>query len=386
MNNRICLLTLMLVTLGVVGVGMVRLAAQERTKPNPVPPDPSLFGLDVAVAGSPRDYNIPGDLDKAQALNARWIRLWIAWNEIEEKRGRFNFSELDRQVRALSARGFGILAVVMGAPRYACRVTNPPKGFDFHACPPKLPEYRQFLRTLVTRYGKQIKYWEIWNEPNDATFWWPRPNPQEYAELLKVAYQTIKGTDPSAKVLIAAVGPIPDEQGDEIEGHEEYYPFMAFAQKAFTVLDGHDAFDIATLHPYRFPKGPLEPVTIQLADGTRQPVTFKDELLAYKSLLDQSGRRDDKVWITEIGWLANDDSHDRSQLVSERQQAEFLQQTYLSVINSRELGFVESIFWFALKDLSQQFVPDTERFYGLVKENGVAKPAFEAYRRLARGH
>jgi hypothetical protein len=58
--------------------------------------------------------------------------------------------------------------------------------------------WRGFLETLVRRYGpggdfwtdkpyyEPITAWQIWNEPNLKAYW-KRPNPKEYAKLLKAA-------------------------------------------------------------------------------------------------------------------------------------------------------------------------------------------------------
>ncbi|MFH0963482.1 MAG: hypothetical protein V2A58_05660 [Planctomycetota bacterium] len=62
-----------------------------------------------------------------------------------------------------------------------------------------LPEgfYRnaeEYFRAAVPRFGKIIKYWECWNEPQEFT-------PKQYYEMLKWFKRTIKDLDPSAVVV-----------------------------------------------------------------------------------------------------------------------------------------------------------------------------------------
>ncbi|MEW6592331.1 MAG: hypothetical protein AB1305_01380 [Candidatus Hadarchaeota archaeon] len=349
--------------------------------PPPAVPAPSLFGIELSTSVELNQRINEADLLRATELKAKWVRLWVGWNKIEETQGILDFSYLDQQVTALSDNGFGIVAVLMGAPPHASRIVNPPTDFEYFIGPPKLSEYENFLRAIVLRYKSRVKYWEIWNEPNDAGFWRPAPNAGDYAELLKVAYAVIKETDENAKVLIGAVGPIPDD-GDEAAGTENYHPYMEFMENVLKALGDSKPFDIITLHPYRIPKGPLETRSIKLENGQSKSVTFKEELLEFKRLFDKYDQGNKKLWITEIGWLANDYSSDRTDLISENKQAEFLGQVYSAAKNDGDLSFVESIFWFNLTDFAG---PGTDRFFGMVYENHSPKPAFGVYKSLASG-
>ena len=58
---------------------------------------------------------------------------------------------------------------------------------------PDPDKYYTFVRTLVGRYKNVIHYWEVWNEPDNAMFWKPAPDPAAYAIILKTAYRAVKG-------------------------------------------------------------------------------------------------------------------------------------------------------------------------------------------------
>ncbi|UKI29511.1 MAG: hypothetical protein L6W00_15645 [Lentisphaeria bacterium] len=46
-------------------------------------------------------------------------------------------------------------------------------------------EFLAFFRQCVERYGRKVRYIEVFNEPNLLRFWQEPPNPEAYAELLK---------------------------------------------------------------------------------------------------------------------------------------------------------------------------------------------------------
>lgn len=88
--------------------------------------------------------------------------------------------------------------------------------------------YALYLWKTVTRYGDNVKFWEIWNEPDldhggnawrpagDPASWWENnPPPCEYklkapifhyVRLLRISYEIIKTVDPNDYVAIGGIG------------------------------------------------------------------------------------------------------------------------------------------------------------------------------------
>jgi hypothetical protein len=88
--------------------------------------------------------------------------------------------------------------------------------------------YAVYVQKLVKTYGKFVRFWEVWNEPDFSTTfksemapglvgaWWnTNPEPCEYAlrapiqhyiRLLRISYEVIKATDPNAYVCIGGIG------------------------------------------------------------------------------------------------------------------------------------------------------------------------------------
>lgn len=90
--------------------------------------------------------------------------------------------------------------------------------------------YAKYVYEAVTRYGKYIKFWEVWNEPDfdetGAMGWKPRgatgnwfennPDPCDlknlkapvfyYNRILRISYEVIKSVDSNAFVCIGGIG------------------------------------------------------------------------------------------------------------------------------------------------------------------------------------
>lgn len=182
---------------------------------------------------------------------ARLDRFPLYWGAIEPSEGNFQWSAQDSALRTNERQGLGTLAILMGTPgqyypsgedprpadvpfpidegplpgegegpRAAASCTsgqppprdlnqpiwsdgsdNPGPGKTVNADNP----WARFVHETVNRYrpggaaGTNVRYWEIWNEPDLCFFW--SGSPQQYVRLLKVAYLVIKQVDPSATVM-----------------------------------------------------------------------------------------------------------------------------------------------------------------------------------------
>ena len=88
--------------------------------------------------------------------------------------------------------------------------------------------YALYVYKTVKKYGKYVKFWEIWNEPDFGTTyktemaaglpgaWWnTNPEPAEYAlhapvqhyiRMLRISYEVIKNIDSSSYVAVGGIG------------------------------------------------------------------------------------------------------------------------------------------------------------------------------------
>ncbi len=187
-----------------------------------------------------------------------WFRADFTWGYFEPADNQWRFERYDTLVA--SARQFGIRILPI-----LCY--NVDWAFPAHE---HLDKWCDFVRTVVSRYRSDITHWEVWNEPNIG-FWKPKPNPEEYARLLKATYQAIKQVAPEAQVVYGGTSGVD----------------LRFIR---STLDAGalEFFDVLAVHPYRYPRPP-------------EVAGIYEDLRAAIELTAAAGR-EKPLWITEFGW------------------------------------------------------------------------------------
>ncbi len=207
------------------------------------------------------EYDLTGrQLEIMNDAGIDWVRTDFDWSGVQRKDGSWDFSKLDATVAKAERAGVKILPIL---------------DYDVPWASPAfkhLDEWLEYVRRTVTRYKDNMRYWEVWNEPDGAGFWYNKPNPAEYAILLKATYDEIKKIDPDLTVLISGFSGIP-------------YSYIEGVYKAGAA----DYFDIMVVHPYRYPKYP-------------ENASLEEDLDKLRELMAKYGDDGKPVWITEIGW------------------------------------------------------------------------------------
>ncbi len=178
------------------------------------------------------------DLQLVKEAGFRWVKQEFAWREIEGAGpGVFNWTNPDRVMDQIDAYGLHVIARVGVQPEWAGG------GYPEVGPPDNYRDFARFLTALATRYKGRIDAYQIWNEPNLAREWGDRPpNPAEYTELLKVAYQAIKAVDPNAYVISAGLAPT--TRWDEVAMPDTIFiqgMYDAGAAPYFDLLGAHGA-------------------------------------------------------------------------------------------------------------------------------------------------
>ncbi len=314
--------------------------------PPPTPPTTagSSFGIASNIASRHPEYaSLPAPVDAVAGLEVGWAREDFQFKRIEEAPGQFNWGFTDKVVDLLSQRGVQIIGILdQPIPAWA-------NGQNADNVPPDPQTFAAFAEAVVTRYKDRVHYWQIWNEPHDASYWAPQPNPAAYAALLKATYAAIKAADPSAQVLLGGlVSPQP-----AIDFLRQIYDNGAW-----------DSFDIIGLNPYADPNSP-EDGQIGVAG-----------IGAVQGLADSLGAK--PIWATEFGW-ATSPADRTATSVDETTQANYLVR---SMVLLRAAG-AERAIWYSLKDND---APD-HNLYGLVRydpskvsyDSALNKPAYTAF-------
>ncbi|MBT5022239.1 hypothetical protein HOK51_00760 [Candidatus Woesearchaeota archaeon] len=222
----------------------------------------------------------PEEANAIPSTGGGWVRPHpgpFMWGWIEESKDEFNFELIDKWAKQSGESNIAILATIFPFAKWdqnschdsTCEVSEKdvffPRenekdllflkekngvrmGIPQSRCVPcNFDDYKNFLKTLVERYDGDgiddmqdlkipIKHYEILNEPDldspDLTFF--KGTHEEYVEILKVSYETIKETCSDCKIVQGGAAGIALNMLD-------------YWDKIFE-LGGGQYFDIANIH------------------------------------------------------------------------------------------------------------------------------------------
>lgn len=241
----------------------------------------------LGVNADLRQY-APTQLDDQLALmeaaNIHWVRQFIDWGQIETQRGRFDWATTDAIVEAIQQTELELVVVITGAPDWATEsdATNRQPDDPAWIVP--------FVRTLATRYGETLDYYQVYDEPNLYDAWGERdPRPAEYAALLSLVYETIHGADADATVIAAALAPT-TERGPRNIADWLYLD-------ALYELGASAYFDAVAAKPYGFDLSPdNRTVSLDVLNFSR--------LVALREVMQRHGDGQKALWASHWGWNA----------------------------------------------------------------------------------
>ncbi len=160
----------------------IQAASQGEGLPGPVLPD----GLGVNI-----HFTNPkaGEMAMLAGAGCRWIRMDFVWGATEREKGKYDFSAYDRLMDALKPHGIRALFILDYGNRH----------YDGGEAP-RTEEARQAMARWAAEAARRFKgrgvLWEMWNEPNLAQFWKPRPNPEDYVKLALAVGRAIRDAAP----------------------------------------------------------------------------------------------------------------------------------------------------------------------------------------------
>jgi hypothetical protein len=187
--------------------------------PDDSPISASFFGIHVQ-AGKPWP-TVP--------VSAR--RVTFNWIQIEPKRGTWDFKTADSIVRETTAHNADLIVGLAFSPSWASSRPNGDCRVGKGGCwePANIQDWRDFVRTVATRYKGQIHYYEIWNEPNEGAFY--QSTVPALVSLAQSASAELKRIDSGIQVISPSpIGPKGMEWMDEFlkEGGGKYIDIVGF--------------------------------------------------------------------------------------------------------------------------------------------------------------
>jgi hypothetical protein len=281
-------------------------------------------------------------LDLAQAAGAEVISTSVNWAEIEQlgPAPTGEWGPLDRLVAAVRARhlelrfqltGFPNWARDPGQPGYATAPWLAPVAAD------QLVRWDAFVGRVARHFRGEVAYYEVWNEPNISNFWYPEPDPVQYANLLEGTYLAVKHADKAANVMFGALS------RNDLGFFQQVYDALD-EQFPRTAAADHHFFDILGVNPYTGDRSPtvnspkyVGPDSFGLIDGN---------FLGFERLhaiMVQHGEGDKEVYLTEYGFTTV--HYTNWPPVSDARRASYLR-TAWSLATS--VPYVRAFSWFCL--------------------------------------
>lgn len=322
------------------------------------------------------------DLLTIKDMGFTWVKQTFAWRDIELEKGEFNWSHTDHIVyTANKYGGLDLLIRIDDAPEWAAPGCKNPGAGVIQGPPRDLQNFVDFLTALVGRYKGRIRAYEIWNEPNLSREWCGRtPSPAEYAEMLRVAYSTIKTIDPNAIVISAGMTPTGS-------GPPEALPDTTYIDQLYQAMDGSSDgyFDVLGAHApgYKAPPevSPEEAANNPEYGGQRFFVFRRVEDL--RAIMERYGDGGKQVAITEFGWTS-DPIHESYawHRVTEEQKADYLVRAYQwAEENWAPWIGVMSAIYIADPDWTQQ---DEQYWWAITNPDGTPRPAYTALKQMPK--
>ncbi|HLJ04325.1 MAG TPA: hypothetical protein VKT31_12850 [Solirubrobacteraceae bacterium] len=256
--------------------------------PAQAPPAGLQFGANVNLLLEDPEFTAAerdAGLSELRADGATLARTDALWEATEPSapvagRHRYDWTFNDRIATALATHGLRWLPVIDYSAPWAQSLA----GVD-HSPPRNVSEYAAYAAAFAARYGRGGAFWtthpaippdpvqliEIWNEPDNSTFWRPAPDPAGYAAMYGQARAAIAAVAPSVRVLIGGL------TSGGARG------FLGSLLSADPGLAQH--IDGVSIHPYG-----------------HTPSLVIDRIRSIRAAMVALGLGEVPLYVTEIGW------------------------------------------------------------------------------------
>jgi hypothetical protein len=349
------------------------------------------FGIATGCC-TPAGVTLDDQINGMAATRAGWARIDFAWSTGEPAQGAYSFYR-DGVVSHFAATGMKVLGVIAYSPKWA---SDPACSTTYgNKCPPlDVADYAAYASALAERYdgdgvddapgSPRVDAWEVWNEPNLANFWRPKPDPNAYTALLTSAYTAIHAAAPGVTVVSAGLSP----------AGGTFAPIKFLA--AMYAAGVHGSYDALGFHPYSYPALPTKVASWNAWQQMFQAFPAVGQPDSLRSLMVANGDGAKQIWATEYGAPTGGDTNGdgvsncdgdgivavgEDQCVTESEQSLMVSTAYTQW---RSYSWAGPLFWYAYQDVYTG-AASIEGNFGLLRSNGTAKPAYATYVNAAKG-
>lgn len=225
-------------------------------------------------------------LSRMQSVGIRWVRQIVSWRDTEPAPSAFNWARWDIIFQtAAQYPELSIVPVFFKSPRWASADHLP----DHPTLPPQNPaDFAAFASAFAQRYGDQIDYYQLWDEPNLYDAWGETPpSAAHYVAMVAAAAAAIRAVDPSAQIIAAALAPTTEDNQRNISDWSYLRQIYALG-----ISQHVDAF---AAKPYGFNGSPLDRTV------SHNQLNFS-RVVALREIMRAHDDHHKALWFSEWGW------------------------------------------------------------------------------------
>jgi len=336
--------------------------------------DVSPFGVNTFLHQEVEPAKRERQVQLAAEAGFEWLRQPFPWSDIEiHGKGDYDdcrndacidaWAKYDHIVDLAEQYGVQIIARLDAPPAWARSAPG-----DF-APPANFEDFGDFAAAAAERYRGRVRFYQIWNEPNNYPEWGEQPvDPEAFTRLLCTVYRRIKEVDPDTAVLAPAL--TPTISLDPGPGPGAGLNDFIFLQRMYNA-GARDCFDILSAQGYGLFSGPTDRRLRPHIVNFGRPQYIRDIMVA-------NGDAAKPIWISEMNWNAVPDeiADKRFGQVTLEQQARYLPLAHERIRREWPWVGVASV-WY-LKDADDHEKDQAKYYFRLLDPDFTPLPVFEA--------
>jgi hypothetical protein len=314
------------------------------------------------------------DLQRVADLGFGWQKTLFQWRAIESQRGRYDWTEAERIVKASNRAGINVFARIDFQPVWA-------RADQAHNGPPdRYEDFGNFVYALIDHFKPDspngtIAAIELWNEPNLWRDWGNQmigpASAADYVRLLCSGHEAAKRANPQIITVTAGLTPtgtLSDEAADDTVFLQWMYD--GGARPCFDALGAHGA-------GFKAPPwiGPEELASNPQWGGDASFGFRRVEQL--RDVMVKNGDATKQVWLTEFGWSSDPVNPSYSwHRVTEEEKAQYVVEAFRWAYGNWRPWIGVMVLW----NIPSPQWPTTreEYWWGIMNPDGTSRPAYDA--------
>lgn len=261
------------------------------------------FGVNTFLQTEVEPDKVERSLEMIHAAGFQWIRQEFPWEDLEihhkgwyvdlrDNEIKNAWTKYDRIVDLAEANQLQIIARLSTPPNWSRSRGAEVGAF---APPDNLSDYCDYVKNVVGRYRGQVRYFQIWNEPNIYPEWGVYGvSPEQYTALLKVGFTCAKAANPEAIILTAPLAPTIVLKPSPANPTESALNDFLFLQRMYDA-GAKEYFDILAVQDYGLWSGPSDRRMRPRVLNFSRPVYIRDIMI-------RNGDAHTAIWASEVGW------------------------------------------------------------------------------------